>query len=1558
MMKRHSGSSRQRRTATDRRGSTLLIVLALLGLLTLLGFVFYTFAAQEQANAVHFNEAAKVESAEVDYFEWGLEQLIKGPDNNLRNSALYGGRHSLITNMFGGDLHPYSGVGVNVTRIGSPGVLQIDQNMDGIADPGIQTLLEFNDSPVAWSVAGFQRPDANQIPDPAIDYTYPDINNVFLAYKGFGMDGTNNPLVDASGTNVVPVIIPSFHRPQYLRQNDLPVMDWAINPAMSRRVLRPHPEHVIANSPSGTKRFLNDNDPADAAIISALPGSSGGFPFQVNDDADPVNNEQGVWSASAAGPVTFQYEYDVDNDLDPGGIKEGIWLDLDHPVEELSSGVKYIPMFSFTIYDADALLNLNIHGNLAGDLNLGNPQFGNNDYVSQSNLGMSPGEVNPIWALTADPRGPDEAPATGDEPPAGTFQQHNLFFGHNPVDRREAGNMEWYFNNVGRAELTGPSTVQGMTSGRYGEGNLLYQHIVNGHTGAVPQPGRTGFDDNGNELAGEAANGRPGFGTPLDFVGSGRFTLAGDPKQPLLLTVAGTPVRLPRYNGYHSLGSVQLTGALGGALMPNPSILPNQLIDDPMEILVDPTLANRPWDEIMGPQDLAILQMSDTTAALVNPSNRPRELMPFNFTDPNVRSRFTTTSWDRKQYGMASSGFRRPWEFNNVAGASAGSGGAPPFLFPPKFRDVQRYDTTPDISPKQPEDPFRPQLRRLLEIQRGNINQYKRQMKASFNGVLDVERIPGRPVDLVTGPLEFRPLTPHPANLPATSVTQTNVFPPQTPAQQEWWARKDRQDLCRDIYVLLYTLGGGRDAFNAAMVDNDATAMTAEYDDARLNEMAQFAVNLVDSLDRDDVITHFEFDKNLANGWQVDGDHRTDEGNERGEVHGVERQDLTFSEGLAIMAAQVTNAGTPQDHPATEYNDTANRYFTYMELRCTSPYPVTFTNRNWQIRVKPSDPIVPMMPVTYSSVNERRLTLHELAGNPGLNPGQLFTIGTAGDDTTINTTSTTMDPYSVFKVDPLYDSGDASTPDFADPRSFIAPAGGVLDLDLVSANPANRFRIEDATGNDLTATKGALLNEMTVAGDPSRQVTFELYRRTHPGRLPPMTAAEEADNPWVMVDELTLQDIRRFELQPTDEQPNIASGVATMNDTKLDQLWSTERGDVLNRRTQQQHPRQVKANTLANVNNNSAGGSSWHRHLDREFATVAEILALPIVSPEDLTRDLVEAQKGPRNQNDVSGNLTQLTFGAKVLQPEHPANRFLAPPTAFPPNAGEKDFRLDNRWYRLLSFMDIPTRTHDSLRPQLNNTLNVPYVPGLINFNTIRHPEVLAAVLDDERVFDANYLQPNQYLPSDTGTYPGDNNPLTSRPRDWWAQFLRSRDHQDPTTTFYLPGLPGSRPFRSFSFSGRPTNRVIEDTLLRHLPIDYEDPDPMTELDAELAVIDSNPSADPRHLFELGTPSDHIANTQIDQYTKHRLLGKVLTNATTRSNVFMVWMTVDFFEVQETAAGEVRIGGQLPAATPGRPQRQRAFFVIDRSRAEDAFDTGTSTFRNWRELIEYGVRIN
>ena len=63
-----------------RRGSTLLVVMALMGMLSILGVVYFLYAQPEGESAKNFLEAAKhVHDPELDpdvYFYWALRQAI------------------------------------------------------------------------------------------------------------------------------------------------------------------------------------------------------------------------------------------------------------------------------------------------------------------------------------------------------------------------------------------------------------------------------------------------------------------------------------------------------------------------------------------------------------------------------------------------------------------------------------------------------------------------------------------------------------------------------------------------------------------------------------------------------------------------------------------------------------------------------------------------------------------------------------------------------------------------------------------------------------------------------------------------------------------------------------------------------------------------------------------------------------------------------------------------------------------------------------------------------------------------------------------------------------------------------------------------------------------------------------------------------------------------------------------------------------------------------------------------------------------------------------------
>ncbi|MFH1301219.1 MAG: hypothetical protein ABIK07_09170, partial [Planctomycetota bacterium] len=181
--------------------------------------------------------------------------------------------------------------------------------------------------------------------------------------------------------------------------------------------------------------------------------------------------------------------------------------------------------------------------------------------------------------------------------------------------------------------------------------------------------------------------------------------------------------------------------------------------------------------------------------------------------------------------------------------------------------------------------------------------------------------------------------------------------------------------------------------------------------------------------------------------------------------------------------------------------------------------------------------------------------------------------------------------------------------------------------------------------------------------------------------------------------------------------------------------------------------------------------------------------------------------------------------------------------------------------------------------------------------------------------------------------------------RNWWAEFIKSRDAVDPIANKELPGTPGSRPFRSFDFfasqpdSTRTNYRDPRDnTLLRSLPLDRG----------------SNPD-DPRQLFEVADRAEHEGSS-VDFHTRNRILSKIMGNTTTRSNTFTVFMSVAYFEASGAGLtahdGVVQIGDRAHGKTV-HDVDYRGFFVVDRTRIEEAYDPTTKKFDNWKRLVRH-----
>lgn len=1652
MKQTHRIKAEQSRIPQARQGSTLLVVIALLAMLSLLGVVFYTFSAQEERSAQYFTEAALNEAdpgldADV-LFNWGLQQLIVGPDDGLYNSALYGKRHSLLPNMFGNDLHPHNGQGINVVFNGSNAVA-VDQNHDGVDDANPDFLV-LNHSYGANN--GAQPLNWNNFPLPDVDYTSPDINNLFLAYDGYTYDGTN----------IRRVIIPSFVRPPLMRDkgDGSRIDDWYENDGTidsdrdtTTRVLRPHPAHLFI-------------DP-DGNPVGTTPRFTAGFPFQplnvAGGDATRYG-EMGIFTDSFdAGTNAPIIELDVDNN--GNGYRDGIWMDLDFPpIQHPSDATKYIiPLFSFTVFDLDALINLNTAGNMRRadniDLNYnpGSNFFGEHStiytdrylFLSHSNMGLSsPGEVNPQWALNARPAKISDSPS-GDMIDSAVatdvLMQHRLFFGAYPypygsfgaprsygtysdytdfhdafettVAWRELSNMEYFFLNFGRAEFEPPSPLDnGIQSdiidlypGRWGEPNLLFDSqrvntsdmiyvneadAMGNVTKTFPRAGQSVVDDNANRYEGGYLSGSlngnrsnvHSFMHPLAYNGSGRINKTGDNyRQPAV-----------SYNGWKSYTDFDLAGTVR---YNNPFFYKNSfintseawgpLMDDSDEITVDLEKVQRPYDEPFTAADLAFLHMNQTDQDNTGVSSRLEFLLPFNFgraatinnRGESIRRTFTTMSWGRKQFSLPRTG-ARTWESDNE--------------FPPYFASGI--------------DPFRPELRALWRVVPGNTQQSQMQMKLNLNQLLVFD-------DTGTGrTITTRPLTPHPGedlndngildsgedlngnsqldDLPSDKIVYTTgtdwkgqspvrlpSYPPivensmSLANNQEIWARYDRQRMARDIYVLLYTIGGGNDALDYR-TDNSTNAL---YTDAQMKEMAQFAVNMVDALDPDDVITRFEYDRNLNNGWGLDDNPYTDDGGDRAFVDGVEAQKLTLSEFLAIKANKVEDSSmNPVNHDATEYDDEKDRYFSFIELRNAGHQTVSFANDAWQIRLEPRSDITGISsdysdldsiaadPV-FNDDHKRRLTLR----SGFVNAGNIFNIRSAGDTENMDP-MTSMPRESYFRVDPNFSGG---VPVF----STVVPTNTAVNhVDLITGSDSTDYRLtsESDTITPL-ANKGDFLNDSnTDPGSTSPtdlKFIVRLMRRAHLGRNAPAASntADNADNPWIEVDSMIIFDMELFTLSE--------SSMASTIQTELNNLQSFERAQPLHARgngeaihAQGNAASSSWANTIGNSNSNTGSGNPgldtangvqnvdddndsftdnssergwafsddrprfdiWHPHFDRDFASIIELLSIPLVGPKRITRDL-STEAGMQARSDTSNTVDRandVRFAGiqKFLDPSGP---------------DDTDATDNNRWYRLFEFVEVPTRAH----VHLGNPLADPRVPGRINLNTLRHPAVLAALLDDSDAFTMN-MSGSAVHPQLQASHLGG---------DWWQEFIASRDAPDTglANSARIPGTPGSRPFRSFA-TNVPTNStetqvrdLRENTILRSLPSD-------------------GATANPRLLFELATANEHIGNGAtvtgefVDVHTRNRLLSKIAGNTTNLSNTFIVYMSVAYFEATGTGTttygDPVQIGERLspiePTWTANQPD-YKGFFVIDRTRAEEAFEPSTGKFDHWKRLIRYRHNI-
>lgn len=352
----------------------------------------------------------------------------------------------------------------------------------------------------------------------------------------------------------------------------------------------------------------------------------------------------------------------------------------------------------------------------------------------------------------------------------------------------------------------------------------------------------------------------------------------------------------------------------------------------------------------------------------------------------------------------------------------------------------------------------------------------------------------------------------------------------------------------------------------------------------------------------------------------------------------------------------------------------------------------------------------------------------------------------------------------------------------------------------------------------------------------------------------------------------------------------------------------------------------------------TAGGQPtpfpWFPWNNRPFASQMELLLVPRGNPASMLTQ--HSVRGLANFNPYAGNNNQqaefthlLGFFDSAADGTPPVHLYrLLEFTHAPSRFSGTDTILDGQTFANNPVGGEADALH--LRPPFN-LLSRYREPGRINLNTIFSIETWRALL---------------------GAPPVGRSPATDQ---WvqasWAELVSSRrgyaagaPSNDPTlfnTANNGGALPSytSNPFRSYAggYLGVGVMKPgIESTLLRSTALGNKSP----------FQSDGNPLLSPRSTTggqALEAPYRSSLKNPYFRYQGHQRLGSL---ATTRSNVFAVWLTVGYFEATRDGVPNdpqaypdgYWLGAEL-GSDSGQVTRNRAFYIIDRTQMA-AFEPG------------------
>ena len=1464
--------ARQQRPA-PRRGIVLLVVLALLTLFAIVGISFVLYANSEANASRYARESESPPQPDMDpelLLSMFMGQLIYDTDDDTGiYSALRG--HSLARNMYGYyyrqantpdpvflNTNPFNGIGRMRQRQQGAALNTVDPFLASLGPPDSGPDGAPFDDFYCINYQAFDRTaaDAQVIHDPERPgwrlrsdrfkhaykggfnppYTYPDVNNMFLAAVKAGplefMTGSIDPKTAGA------VLIQSFHRPwlfnngfsagsyKYYQLNDKTNPNWT-NTIGKYLTLRPRP-------------FDHGKDAAGNLL----------FPYPEDPGGDVKNliNSPGYLVSVNGGTPQF-----ANND--------SLWMDLGAPVMTAPDGTKFKPLFAPLIIDLDNRINLNVHGNIRGK-----------NSTHASNQGWGPWEVN-ISRVLNYPNQPNEW--------AQIFT--DLSSGNTPIE-----------------------------GGRY-----FYNDPSSGHIPLAIFP-------KGQQPNTAPAGAQPHYWGPVDLDGCKEMqgNVPSDRLQTWLIPFKdGNGVwHLPSFpsvpNGYGE-GSAQ-------ERLNHPQVYNffNPFQDPPA-----------PWGTGNANKRNLFFPISNMEALLrYGETNSPGltsslfRLCAQNFGDPNFEQVPTTTGpmtggASRRQmvtthsFGLDRNGMSAwfwgnkgadPKEILSLGQTASGGNRVLDYNYNPPL-----FPTGMPVPSPNPLTITGKQLQGSdFQLARDQVNQWQSDWRSanSVLGKIDLNRkLTPYPITLRTPGAKFDA-----ANNPVVPFNLTN----QDVADKFQQARTDREQFAKDILTRLMAATG---AYNPVKppVDANGVAIPPKPEHVyAVAYLAQLAVNIVDFIDGDDIMTGFDWmtflDSQLSSPFTKLAKKTLTNGGcgfntpQSQWVWGTELPRVLINE---VYGEFDVIGGNPKNNNATYrvdlwaelYNPLSNdvqsadpsRGVAYLRLPGTVAGGGSGGGAYRLELYRPRPNTAGNVPI-----------LHRMS-NPEGEPDQYFQKSPTGGQAS----ACRVDQ---FKAVP----GSASVP----PADFILPSAGAFkgvnggNAGFYVIGPMRDFPQE---ANAMPTPPVATYQDANMSyqlrqggGDAAAQ----LANGQKPSDVRPTVVLQRLANPYIpfnsvtnpyvtidFVENITLNDaVSDPKYKDTDAKP-LPNRVSVGKIDPFDSISNAIDNHL--RPADQLMPKNTHQPQHTFFRHNSANATtpgqndprlnvpfSWLPHPDRQLISPMELLTVSAYKPAELTQRFLLGNPG---------------------SPRH-----LAPWLPF--NNVAQSNQDNNRLFRFFEFAETNDRAAGVARGGR--------IPGLVNLNTVWDPEILMGLIDPQPLSN-DFTDADVYRPL---ALEGRGAGNTLLPDSFYWRLVQRRspsllngtspDYKDQPFLGYAPGVtPGPQNPNDIQHPLRGTGAA--DSFLR---------------------LDSQG----RPLFQkIPTnveKTSNYAHNYLDPYIQGGVVYKLFNNVTTRSNVFAVWVTVGFFQVVDDTTRPVKLGAEIGKAE-NRNIRHRMFAIVDRSNLTIDNDPGYST---------------